>query len=1280
MKRRLAICFVVICLLAAASASAESAGRFSGDAWTLLDEQSAMVAAAAITPAAYPNCDEATVDERIEYAYEPDGTGENQDESYTKILTEKGKRQARTIVESFMLPYSRIDVTRLEVISPEGAKRPIDVAANSEETIDDSQMDENIYDPNARLLKVSIPDLEIGDVVHCIVRETIDRPIMPGQSADENVFEGEAYIRHLVYEVRAPKDRPILRKALRAEVPGKIVYTERQDPSGGNVMRWEVSDVPRIFEEPDQPADLEVLQRLFISTTSSWQDVSKWYWALSQPHLEADSPELKAETTRLTAGETTDDAKIQALFYYVSKNIRYMGLTPEKDRPGFEPHDVKVTFEKKYGVCRDKAALLVRMLRLSGFEAYPVLISVDAKKDPEVPTPFFDHAIVAVAKKGAGLYELMDPTDEHTKQLLPYYDDDRSYLVCRPEGETLRLSPVRPPEENMMHVRTIGSLSVSGTLKAKSILDFDGANDDVYRNTFARMKTDELRRFFEARLKRALPAARLDSLKITPENMLDMSSVLRAEMEYSVDGLTATGARVAITTVPWIGKSFGLINYVIGSAALEKRKYPMQTTVACGVDETLSIDLDEGISGALSLPAASTANDETLAYKQDFALKGRTLDCHRDFSLKGVELSPAQYLDFKRTLREMDYDSRKSPLLAISSGEEPSVAPIAEIGQAPGVDSNARILDIDKKIDVIDDRDAVYKVSYSKLIMSYEGKVREAEVKVEYNPSCEEVKFLTGVVTSKAGVRQEISPSEINIMDASWDASAKRYTGGKVLVANLPGVDIGATIEVAYEIHMHGKPFLSGFEQFRLGDELDRKTFELDAPSSLPVAIKVDGDAGAVSEKKSSVGDRISYQWSSAGVGPLPSETALPPPWAFAPGVNYYIGDFPGELAALNASMIRKSTGQAQAARKARELTAACKSPEESITAIRDFVAKTIRLAGPYFADLPLSELSDADVTLSDGYGHEADRAILLYSMLASEGLSPAFVLSSKLPSIPQIQDAFLSIPSPRDFRLPLVRVAVDGHDYYLNDTDQYAHLGSTGSESRLALSLSTGKIEEIGISEDCKTSASTDFSLSIAEDGSAKLTVATSYYGQLYNAKKRYFSELTPEDRQRYFQGLVAAVAQGAHPVGDLSTSFEDYPGVVKYTVAVDDFAVVDGDYLYFNLPYVPALFRLDSDRRTLPYFIPARTLENARISIAFPASYSDVEIAPSGMSADVPDSGGKIAVGARPDDPGHFLVDFSLEADPAIVGPKDYADLLKTETGLENRAAWAFLLKRSH
>jgi hypothetical protein len=410
----------------------------------------------------------------------------------------------------------------------------------------------------------------------------------------------------------------------------------------------------------------------------------------------------------------------------------------------------------------------------------------------------------------------------------------------------------------------------------------------------------------------------------------------------------------------------------------------------------------------------------------------------------------------------------------------------------------------------------------------------------------------------------------------------------------------------------------------------------------------------------------------------MPSERSTPPLWSFSPGVDYYVGDFSADLAALNAEMVRHAAGQARAAERARALVAACKTPEESIAAIRDFVAQTIRLAGPYFGDLPLRELSDADVTLTDCYGHEADRAILLYSMLSAAGFSPELVLASELPAIPRFANALRSFPSPDQFRRPLVRVASGGRRYYLNDTDQYARLGSTASEGRLGLRTASGEIEEIEAEEDCATSQRLESSISLSGDGKALVTVTTSYYGELYDANKRYFTELTPEERRRYFQGAVSGIAQGARPVGEPTTDFDAYPGVVRYEVAIDDFAVVEGDYLYFSLPYSPSLLKLDSDQRALPYFIKGRTRREANATIILPPGYASVEISPTGQSTKLPGGAGEISLTGKAS-PGERELRLDMEADPAVVEPKDYADLARIESALERRASWTFLLKRS-
>ena len=126
-----------------------------------------------------------------------------------------------------------------------------------------------------------------------------------------------------------------------------------------------------------------------------------------------------------------------------------MGITTEEEAPGYEPHDVKITFENRYGVCRDKAALLAVMLRLVDVEAFPVIIMVGPKKDEEVPQPFFNHAVTA-ALGDDGKYILMDSTDENTRDIFPSYLQNMSYIVACPEGETLLTSPIIPAKNNLL--------------------------------------------------------------------------------------------------------------------------------------------------------------------------------------------------------------------------------------------------------------------------------------------------------------------------------------------------------------------------------------------------------------------------------------------------------------------------------------------------------------------------------------------------------------------------------------------------------------------------------------------------------------------------------------------------------------------------------------------------------------------------------------------------------------------------------------------------------------
>src|SRR5438045_5307755 len=94
--------------------------------------------------------------------------------------------------------------------------------------------------------------------------------------------------------------------------------------------------------------------------------------------------------------------------------------------------------KRGYGDCKDKAALLVSMLRAAKIPSFLALISTGPGQDVEETLPgmgSFDHAIVYVPGQPA-LW--IDATDDyaHVGQL-PRDDQDRLALVIAPETKQL---------------------------------------------------------------------------------------------------------------------------------------------------------------------------------------------------------------------------------------------------------------------------------------------------------------------------------------------------------------------------------------------------------------------------------------------------------------------------------------------------------------------------------------------------------------------------------------------------------------------------------------------------------------------------------------------------------------------------------------------------------------------------------------------------------------------------------------------------------------------------
>jgi Transglutaminase-like superfamily len=402
----------------------------------------------------------------------------------------------------------------------------------------------------------------------------------------------------------------------------------------------------------------------------------------------------------------------------------------------------------------------------------------------------------------------------------------------------------------------------------------------------------------------------------------------------------------------------------------------------------------------------------------------------------------------------------------------------------------------------------------------------------------------------------------------------------------------------------------------------------------------------------------------------------LPPAWNFEAGVDYFVGDIGNYWHALNSAMLAHSENSANAAALARQLTASTTNRLDAVRAIRDFIAKNIREAGPSFTALPLSELSDADTTLADGYGDDADRAILFHAMLTAAGCQPEFVMASGLPPVAGINAVAKSFPLPDDFQTPLVKISIGGDDYYLNDGNQYSQPGTTAFDGKLGIALAGQKLETIRAAKNCGDKIETDYAISLSTDGKARIKISRHFYGDDYNQMHQKFAELPPEERNQYFQDAVSRVAQGARAVGGLTTKFDTHPGLEEFTVELDDYGIVDGKYLYFSLPFTPSFFNAAADQRTLPLYISDANDQVIRVAIELPAGYHLTDIAPRSAHFAAP-GGSRVRVTETSAD-GQCVITDELETVPGIIAPANYSKLLNIQSALGQKSETTFLLER--
>lgn len=323
---------------------------------------------------------------------------------------------------------------------------------------------------SARTFFIQLPRLNVGDVVE--LRYRIEDVTQENAFADYfgevNYLQSSEPVMNAEYVVIAPASRPLYFDA--SPIPG-LVREEKVD-SSNRIYRFFAPTVAPLLPEPNMPPWTEVLGHVHVSTYRSWDDVGRWYWGIAKDQLIADA-ELEQKARELTQGLTTDADKVRAIYDFVVQRTRYVAL--EFGIYGYKPRRASQTFARGWGDCKDKAALIVSMLRVVGVPASMVIVRSQLRGD--FPTNLaslapFDHAIAYVPS--LDLY--LDGTAEYTGSTeLPAFDRGAIALVVNESGGKLVRLPDPPPTESVRTRRVDALLQPDGSARIDLHLETTGS-------------------------------------------------------------------------------------------------------------------------------------------------------------------------------------------------------------------------------------------------------------------------------------------------------------------------------------------------------------------------------------------------------------------------------------------------------------------------------------------------------------------------------------------------------------------------------------------------------------------------------------------------------------------------------------------------------------------------------------------------------------------------------------------------------------------------------------
>jgi hypothetical protein len=425
--------------------------------------------------------------------------------------------------------------------------------------------------------------------------------------------------------------------------------TLRKSAEPGEIV-WSAANIPALVEEEHMPSYSSLYPTVVYSSYKTWDEPAAFFAGEFFPHVETGGA-IAARVMEL-AGDLSPGEKEKAVFLDVATDIRnvHLGL----GLGGYEPNDASQVLENKYGDTRDKAVLLVSMLRAAGIDAYPALVAAlsDAQFTEGVPTlKQFTRILVAVPDGES--YRYFDPFLDDVSYGFLRWGRGNTALVVRDDGtgELVDIPGFRADESRSTQNLTV-TLDEKGNADVVADCNLIGFFDRKARRDLKDATPSEAEKLFDS-------AANLVSTGATDQgyeysDLADLTQPVRVSQTVRAEELAVPQGDMMIVHLPPYPHGFARSGVY---PSLAERRYAFEFPCEFESDLTISLSLPDGYEVAwLPEDVTLTTPDVVFEIACDLDDTNHAVVWRRSVTVNERRIPVERYDEFKES-----YDTLGSP-------------------------------------------------------------------------------------------------------------------------------------------------------------------------------------------------------------------------------------------------------------------------------------------------------------------------------------------------------------------------------------------------------------------------------------------------------------------------------------------------------------------------------------------------------------------------------------------------------------------------------------------